>query len=223
MKQVFEYKVHRLKVPMKLDAKWSKKVWRNVAEAEIMNHMGSLPRFFPVVRVRMLYDSRNLYVIFLVKDRYVRCLTNTVNGSVWEDSCVEFFFAPDNKFPGRYFSLEVNCGGTPLMHYNIIPRKEIIDIDPSYIQRIEIAHSLPEFIDPEIKKPVSWRVEYCIPFDMLQKYSGITAPEQGREWRANFYKTAGNSSNPHYLTWTVVANPVPDFHLPQFFGNLKFT
>jgi len=57
---------------------------------------------------------------------------------------------------------------------------------------------------------------------MLRKYAKITQPKKGVTWKANFYKTSSRSTNPHYITWSEVKNPKPQFHLPQFFGNITF-
>ncbi len=222
MTSEYVYEVQRLSGPMKINATWSKKEWNRINSLEINNKMGKSPIFFPEVKSKMLYDNENLYLIFHVNDRYVRCLTNVMNGPVWEDSCIEFFFSPDNRFPERYFNLEINCGGTPLMHYNLVPGKNAVNVDISDLQLIEIAHTLPQIVDQEIQEPVEWTVEYRIPLGVLRKYSDVSVPASGMEWRANFYKIAENNSNPHFLTWTHVDNPKPDFHLPRFFGKLKF-
>jgi hypothetical protein len=207
---------------MNIDADWNKPQWQHCNAVMIENYMGSIPKFRPTVQAKMMYDDENLYIIFSVRDRYVRCITKDINGPVWEDACVEFFFSPDTSFPERYFNLEINCGGTPLMHYNIIPGEDITMLAVNDIEMIEIAHSLPRIIDPEITEPVTWTIEYRIPLVLIQKYSNITRPEPGIIWKANFYKIAENSSNPHYLTWSFVDNIEPDFHLPQFFGLLRF-
>lgn len=222
MKDQYVYKVLRLPGPMKIDGNWKKPEWQNAESLELHNYMGQAPGFQPVVQAKMMYDDENLYVIFQVNDRYVRCITNLINGPVWEDSCVEFFFSPDNDLPERYFNLEVNCGGIPLMHYNIIPGKNTRILEAGEISIIEIAHSLPQSIDPELTDPVTWTIEYRIPLILVEKYSGLTRPGPGVEWRANFYKIAENNSNPHYITWAPVVNPVPNFHLPEFFGMIKF-
>jgi hypothetical protein len=222
MGKLFMYEAVKLAGSMKIDADWSKPKWKNVPAVSISNHMGARPGFLPEVKSKVMYNTENLYVIFHVKDKFVRCVTKYINGPVWEDSCAEFFFAPDTGFPEKYFNLEVNCGGTPLMHYNIVPREKITELDPADIKKIEIAHTLPQVIDPEIKDDVEWSLEYRIPLSFLKKYSHVTTPEPGVIWKANFYKCAENNSNPHFLTWTVVRNPVPDFHLPKFFGQLKF-
>ncbi len=216
------YDVARLAGRMAIDGNWEKPGWQNAKPLALSNYMGALPAFRPVVHTKMMYDDENLYVIFRVEDQFVRCVTNMPNGPVWEDSCVEFFFSPDIYLPEKYFNLEINCGGTPLMHYNIVPRKEIIEVSVEDLSKIEIAHSMPEMVDPEIKEPVIWIVEYKIPVSILKKYSAVTNPGPEVEWKANFYKCAEKNSNPHFITWSVVKNDKPDFHLPQFFGLLKF-
>jgi hypothetical protein len=222
LKKKSVYNVARLKQPMKIDANWDKPQWANTQPVEIINYMGTIPGFKPEVQVKMMYDDENIYVIFNVKDRYVRCLTKEINGAVWRDSAVEFFFSPDPKHPLLYFNLETNCGGTPLMHYNLVPKKESKELSADDIKKTEIAHTLPQIIDPEKKDPVKWTLEYRIPLAILEKYASITRPKKGVVWKANFYKIAENSSNPHYITWSVIENDKPDFHKPEFFGKLIF-
>jgi len=217
-----EYKVVKLKQPIAIDGNWDKPQWQSVESVELIHYMGDIPRFRPIAQAKMMYDENNIYVIFKVQDRNVRCLAQEINGNVWEDAAVEFFFSPDVNYPLRYFNLETNCGGTPLMYYDIIPRKDFKILKVDEIKKIEIAHSLPEKIDPEITDLVTWTIEYRIPIEILQKYSNVTLPEKDVIWKANFYKIATNNSNPHFITWSFVDNPEPDFHLPQFYGTLKF-
>jgi len=207
---------------MSIDGDWYKQQWQNVSHIFITNFMGTVPGFHPVTQVKVIYDDNSLYVIFRVDDCYVRCREQVCNGPVSNDACVEFFFSPDNEKPQRYFNLEVNCGGTPLMRYNIIPRKEFITLEPELIKEIEIAHSLPAWVDPEITEPITWTVECRIPFTLLEKFSRVSLPKTGVNWRANFYKTAAQGTNPHWITWSLVQSSKPDFHLPAFFGALKF-
>jgi hypothetical protein len=216
------YKVSRLNGSVTVDGRWDKPQWKNIRPIEIARVMGAKPGFLPVVHAKMVYDDHNLYVIFQVQDRFVRCMTKEINGPVWEDACVEFFFSPDTREPEFYFNLEINCGGTPLMHYNTVPRKVSVHLDSEDIRNIEIAHSLPQIIDPEMTEPLTWTLEYRIPLTLLEKYAPVTRPEKGVQWKANFYKIAENNSNPHYLTWSPVENSIPDFHLPAFFGTISF-
>lgn len=218
----YEYNVPRLEQSILIDAIWDKPQWQNIESIVLNNYMGIVPEFRPYTEARMMYDDYNIYVIFKTADRYVLCENKHTNDPVWEDSCVEFFFAPDKNLPDRYFNLEINCGGTALMHYNIIPREQFKVIDVEDIEQIEIAHSLPKIVYPEVTEPVTWIIEYRIPVNVLRKNSIITHPEKGVVWKGNFYKIAENTTNPHYITWAPVNNDKPDFHLSEFFGNIRF-
>ena len=216
------YEVSRLRKPMPIDANWNKAQWKKANTLQITHYMGAVPPFKPGVEAKMMYDAENVYVIFRVQDRYVRSLVQEFNGNVSGDACVEFFFSPDSALPERYFNLEVNAGGTPLIFYVTKPWTGFNKLEADDIKQIEIAHSLPSKIDPEISEPVTWTLEYRVPLSMLRKFSNVTPPGPGTTWRANFYKTASQSSNPHWITWAYVDNPRPDFHIPRFFGTLKF-
>lgn len=221
-KMKYLYNVSRLEQSIDIDGNWDKPQWQNIEPLVINNYMGDIPDFRPHTEAKVMYDDDNIYVIFKVKDQYVLCENENINDPVWQDSCVEFFFAPDKDLPERYFNLEVNCSGIPLMKYNIVPREQFIDIEIEDIEKIEIAHSLPGTVYPEITDPVTWTIEYKIPFEMLKKYSDVTQPEKGVVWKANFYKIAVNNSNPHYITWAPIDMDQPDFHLPKFFGRIIF-
>ncbi|SHH29572.1 Carbohydrate-binding family 9 [Chryseolinea serpens] len=216
------YQVMPVRETMTMDGKWDKPVWKKVKPIRIENRMGDAPRFRPVTEAKMLYDAANVYVIFRVHDKFVKSTVTAYNGDVSGDSCVEFFFSPNSAQPGHYFNLEVNAGGTPLIFFVTKPRKEFKELPDAAIDQIEIAHSLPRVVDPERAEETTWTIEYRIPLSILKQFTDVTIPKPGVTWRANFYKTASHTSNPHYYTWSPVSNPEPDFHLPAYFGTLTF-
>jgi Carbohydrate-binding family 9 len=216
------YRPVGLKKAMTIDGNWDKDDWKSSAILRIEHPMGDMPKFTPVVEARMAYDKDNAYVIFRVQDRYVRSVVQEYNGNVSGDSCVEFFFAPDPARPLCYFNLEVNAGGTPLIFYITKPMSGLTRLIPEEISQIEIAHSLPKVVYPEIEEPVTWTIECRIPFSILEKYTPVARPAPGVQWKANFYKTGSRTSSPNYLTWSPVAFPRPNFHLPDQFGTLRF-
>jgi len=216
------YKIEKISKNITIDGKWNKPEWNHKESIAILNNNGWKADFMPKSRVKLSYDESNLYVIFRVEDKYIKCNTTYYNGPVWEDSCVEFFFSSNpNKSP-KYFNLEMNCGGTVLMAYQRIPGKDFSLIKVEDLLKMEIAHSLPELIKEEIQLPVTWTVEYRLPFHILKRYTNIATPEKGVVWKANFYKCAEKNSHPHWLSWTRINSPQPDFHLPQYFGSLEF-
>jgi hypothetical protein len=215
-----EYSVKRLKRSIKIDGNWEKSAWRKISEIPIGNYMGQIPAFKPLVKAKMMYDKDNLYLIYKVEDRHVRIQNDKFNGPVSHDACVEFFFSPDTEWPLRYFNLEINAGGTALMAFHQDGKR--VNMVEDDFKNVEIAHTLPRKVDQEISEPVTWFIEVKLPLVLLKKYSSISQPKKGVTWKANFYKTSSRSTNPHYITWSVVNNPVPQFHLPQFFGTLRF-
>jgi len=217
-----KYQVAAAGEKITIDGKWDKPAWQKVKPVKVENRMGDEPRFRPLTEAKMVYDATNVYVIFRVHDKFVKSTVTKYNGHVSGDSCVEFFFSPNSSEPGHYFNLEVNAGGTPLIFFITNPRKESVKLSDAQIDQIEIAHSLPEVVNPEIANEVTWTIEYRIPLEMLKHFTNVTMPNPGVTWRANFYKTGSDTSNPHYYTWSPVSNPVPNFHLPAYFGTLTF-
>lgn len=220
--QPMMYQVNRLAEPIAIDSNWDKPAWREVEPIELTYHMGKKPEHFPNVQAKLMYDAHAIYVIFRVEDQYVRAVAEKHQGPVCRDSCVEFFFTPGTDVKKGYFNLEMNCGGTMLFKFQVIPRQST-DIEPADVERVEVAHSLPRIVEPEITAPTVWTAEYRLPTDMLAKYMPeATRPAPGVTWRANFFKCADRTSHPHWLTWSFVDRPKPDFHVPEYFGTIKF-
>lgn len=215
-------KVPKLARVPKIDGDWHKYPWRDMEPELLGNYMGEMPDHRPRAEVKIAYDDHALYLIFRVADRYVRAVAKNHQDPVCGDSCVEFFFSPGPDVADGYFNLEVNCGGTMLFHFQKVPRQNPIALPASEYDKVEIGHSLPQLVDPEIETPLSWTVEYRLPLDILASYCYLTRPAPGVTWRANFCKCADNSSHPHWLTWSLLDYPRPNFHLPQFFGLLEF-
>ena len=217
-----KYKVQKLISPPEVNAKWDKLPWSEIEPILIQNYMGNKPDHFPFTQVKMAYDDSAVYVIFRVEDRYVKAVQTKNQDPVCTDSCVEFFFIPGGNIEDGYFNLEMNCGGVMLFQHQMTPQSEKVSISDDDIKKIEVAHTLPKIVEPEIEEKTTWVVEYRIPFLILDKYVTSSNPQSNSVWRANFYKCADKTSHPHWLTWAPVYFPSPRFHLPQFFGILEF-
>lgn len=198
------------------------KPWDVIKPETLANHMGEPPVHRPVTRFKVAYGKDALNVIFQVEDRYVKAVADRYQGPVYQDSCVEFFFSPGPTVTHGYFNLEINCCGKALFEYHSARSEEFIKIPEDAFEEISVASSLKGPIDPEIKDSVTWSVAYRLPYDILKPYTDVTVPCPGAEWRGNFYKCADKTSHPHWLTWAPVHFPKPRFHLPEYFGFLKF-
>jgi len=184
--------------------------------------MGKPPEHFPGTEVKLTYSERAIHVIFRVEDRYVRAVARQHQDPVCRDSCVEFFFTPDEDITQGYFNIEMNCGGIMLFHYQPEPRIGQVVIPREQCEKMPIAHTLPRRIEPEMPGPVTWLVEYTLPLNLLMAYRKMTPPAPGVIWRGNFYKCGDRTPHPHWLTWAPVTAPKPDFHRPECFGRLVF-
>jgi hypothetical protein len=216
------HKVTRLPELMEIDGNWDKPAWKKVTPLVINHHMGEEPAHRPLVEAKLAWDDDSLYIIFHVEDRYVRAVAKKYQDPVYKDSCVEFFFTPGSDLGLSYFGLEINCGGTMLFWW--YPEgKEAIPVAAEEGDRVEIGHSMSKTVDPEIDEPTTWTVEYRLPFAVVKKYCfGARNPAPDVIWRANFYKCADATSHPHWLTWSFIDHPTPQFHLPRYFGTLVF-
>ena len=201
---------------------WHSPPWQDMSAAPIDNYMGKLPDHFPKTEVKIAWGSDAIWVMFRVEDRYIRSVAQRHQESVCGDSCVEFFFTPGTDEATGYFNLEMNCGGTMLFHFHPAGQKDGIELAIVDCDNIKTVHSMPRIVDPEIEGPSIWTVQYSVPLSILHKFCKVTVPSPGVIWRANFYKCADKTSHPHWLTWSPVDFPVPNFHLPQSFGRLVF-
>lgn len=216
------YQVSRLQERPEINAVWDKAPWSGIESLQLTHYMGEKPEHIPFVEAKIAYDNLAIYVIFRVEDRYVKAVHNNHQDPVYTDSCVEFFFSPKENSDEGYFNLEMNCGGTMLFHHQTEPRTNQVHIAAEDIEQVEVAHSLPQIVDPEIEEDTTWFVEYRIPFSVLANYRDFPVPENGTLWRANLYKCADATSHPHWLTWAFIDLPSPNFHQPDYFGFLEF-
>ena len=201
---------------------FSKKPWADIPAEELMHHMGEDPVHRPLTRFKIAYSPGSINLIFQVSDHYVRAVAGHYQGPVYQDSCVEFFFSPGPSVDRGYFNLEINCCGTALFEFHPAGTGECLKIPEKAFQKITIVPSLEGPVEPEIQRPLAWSVACRLPIDILRPYSDVTLPSPGACWRANFYKCADKTSRPHWLTWAPVHFPTPRFHLPEYFGLLKF-
>ena len=202
---------------------WSGPRWRGVPSLTIDNAMGEPPVHRPRTQVKIAYDETALRVIFRVEDRYVRSRVTSYQGPVCTDSCVELFFTPGPDVAGGYFNIEANCGGALLFMHQKARGVECVPLSEADGVALALTHTLPAVVEPEIAEPTEWLIEYRVPYAVLSGYARVTTPAPGVRWRANLYKCADQSSHPHWLTWSPVDWPRPDFHRPEFFGTLAFS
>ena len=168
--------------------------------------------YAPEVSFKMACSDKAIAILFEVKEDYVRAAAMENNGPVWQDSCVEFFvMGPDGE---HYTNFEMNCAGTMLAARRT-SRHDPSQFTPEQFAQVRRITSLPhEPIDSKGECQSWWAME-VIPFEAFG-YS-----EKPETLRANLYKCGDKCDKPHFLSWSPIDLPSPDFHCPDFFGTIE--
>ena len=169
--------------------------------------------YAPICAGRIARTEGSLVVDFRVSGLDLRAENKEDNGSQWEDSCVEFFVEdPDGSV---YYNFEINalgkvlsCIGPDRNHRTPRPEEEM-----KAIARFSSVNK----VDAEKGGLQNWRACIIIPFELIC----IDPENPPRQIRANFYKCGDKTAHPHYVSWSPIDTPQPDFHRPEFFGELR--
>ena len=169
----------------------------------------------PIVAFDVARGDKHLFISFFVRGSYIRAVNNEYNSHVYQDSCVEFFA----KIPGdsEYYNFEFNCIGTALSSKRK-SRTESNHYSNEQMARIKTWSSLGNEPFEEKEGIHSWQVVVAIPFDMM----GVDSNNMPEMINANFYKCGDKTSIPHYVSWNKIETENPNFHRPEFFGELYF-
>lgn len=170
----------------------------------------------PKVEFRIGHTDDEIWLKYYISEKYIRAMEAKTNGSVHYDSCVEFFISFDHL---NYYNFEFNCIGTKLVAYGS-ERNDRINIDPKVLEVIRINSSLGDQPFAEKEGQFKWELIVIIPVSCFI-YSNLKTLDEVKA-TANFYKCGDATSVPHFLSWNPVHTEHPDYHRPEFFGQLYF-
>ncbi len=170
----------------------------------------------PQCQVAVAYNNSNLYVHFIATDDSLRAVHTQPLSPVAQDSCVEVFLS----VPGspEYWNFEFNCIGTVNASHRV-ERPNAVRLTPAEIGTIGRYASLGTNAFEEKEGRATWELTVSIPLNLI----GLDATKTPTAIKANFYKCAGKTRYPHYLSWSPIAADRPNFHCPEFFGNVTFS
>lgn len=157
--------------------------------------------------------ASHLAVMFHVRGLDLRATQIEDNGRSWEDSCCEFFVT--DPYDGTYYNFELTCIGS-LLSSKRKSRLDSVLREKEDVARV-IRHSSLAHEETEISDRIfSWTVAMLIPYDLI----GIDRDNVPVSVRGNFYKCGDLTAHPHFLSWNPIGTPKPDFHRPEYFGEL---
>lgn len=178
----------------------------------------------PDVKFAIAYTPEEIYVQYIVTEDDIKAVYGQDTASApYKDSCVEFFCIPGEG--GEYYNLELNCIGKGTFAGGV-KRTERTKYGQDVLDQIRRESTLgSEAFGIKTKadnngEPYTWKVTAAIPVK-LYALSNV-APLKGRTIKANFYKCGDDMPKRHYLSWNPIGTEKPNFHTPDYFGNLKF-
>ncbi|MFD3000129.1 carbohydrate-binding family 9-like protein [Pontibacter toksunensis] len=181
----------------------------------IGHHLWPASAAKPDVKFSIAHHSDCIFLKYYVTESTLRAVCLQPNDPVYQDSCVEFFIS----FEGDegYYNLEFNCIGTCLMGYGADRHnRQLLPAD--VITRIKHLAVIQSASPSSASVLFSWQLTLMIPTEVFSSISSL----QGASAKANFYKCGDELPEPHFLAWSEIEAPAPDFHLPEFFGQLDF-
>jgi hypothetical protein len=191
--------------------------WQDIEEIIIDEYLWMQNNYKPRVVVKSCYSTKYIYLNFLVNEDKVTIRFLNCGDPVFKDSCVEFFLNLFHKEREEYFNIELNAIGTIKMGFGILRKR-------SYLTKDELVEMK---IITTIKKPVighhgydTWQLFCAVPINLFEKY--YQKRFKGEDAIGNFYKCGDETEFKHYGVWNHIDNFTPNFHLPQFFGQIYF-
>ena len=170
----------------------------------------------PITLFNIARSKDSIFIKFNVRGSMVRAIYSNDQEPVNEDSCVEFFCqVPGND---KYMNFEFNCIGTCKASKRVSRNKDVTPFSKEELSMIKRYPSMGHRAFNEMEGMFDWELTVKIPLRIM----GIDPNKLPEKISGNFYKCADGTDSPHFVTWSPVQTEKPDFHRPEFFGELIF-
>lgn len=161
----------------------------------------------PKTTFTLAHTDEMLYVRYEVKGEVPLATKTNDLEIVNEDACVEIFIGDaDNT---HYWNFEFNPTGVCNASHRKERKVDVVRLNPEQLASIQrygkqlcAAH---------------WILLVGIPLSLIDLDLSC---ERAR--RANLYKCGDKTAMKHYASWNAIDAPVPAFHLPEYFGEIRF-
>jgi len=161
----------------------------------------------PVTNFYMLYDENGIGMKFFTNETNPVGNAVGMNTDVYTDSCVEIFLNANPKATDKYLNFELSVTG--YMHLGLGSGR--FDRELQYID-----FSMLKIETRILEENKGWEAKFYIPFSLLKEYY----PEISSVWSGNFQKLCEDTDVPHLGCWNLIGTEKPDFHRPEFFGEI---
>ena len=115
-------------------------------------------------------------------------------------------------------NFETNCIGAMVGSRRKGREEDVRPFSPDEMGQIKRHCTFPREAFEEKDGLFEWKVELAIPLQLIFREKAPVFPQK---LRVNFYKCADKTKKPHYVSWQPIKLPTPNFHCPQFFGEIE--
>ncbi len=162
---------------------------------------------------QICYNEEGIQVHLWSENDDVRAVEKGPLGAPYEDSCLEFFFAP-MEGDIRYFNIEFNSN---LCLYLGLGR--CMEDHTRFIHEAEGV----ELLSPKASlTETGWEIHYTVPYKFIRRFFPDFEITAGKRIRANCFKCADLTTPANYLSWNPVEPEPFSFHKPECFGLMEF-
>jgi hypothetical protein len=170
----------------------------------------------PITLFNIARSNNSIFIKYSVRGSMLRAIYSNDLEPVNEDSCVEFFCKlPDSD---NYMNFEFNCIGTCNASKRKSKTEGVVRYTLDELAQIKRYPSIGRRAFNEMEGMFEWELTVKIPFTLM----GIDPNNLPKKLLGNFYKCADGTDSPHYVSWSPIKTEKPNFHCPEFFGELIF-
>lgn len=158
--------------------------------------------------VRLLWTSESLFLQFCARFREITIFPDAEpsgrRDQLWDRDVAEVFLQPDPSHLRRYREFEVSPNGF------------WIDLDIAPGEKHDLKSGLRRRVVLNEAAKI-WVAELALPMKCL-----VDRFDPAATWRVNFYRVEGAAEPRFYSAWQPTRTAVPNFHVPEGFGELVF-
>lgn len=164
----------------------------------------------PETTVELSYDDDGFEVHFMTNETSLRMTETKNNTDIYCDSCMELYaqFVPESDL--SYINFEINpnaavfCSKSTCRENSKLIESDIID---TFGARTKVGDA-------------GWEAWINIPINFIKKEFPSYEHKNGAAIKANFYKCGDKTGHIHFGCWKNIRWSEPDFHRPEFFGEI---
>ena len=178
------------------------------------------PDQYPYKPITYFFTGRSADAVFIkysVKGSMLKAVYTKDHSPVHEDSCVEFFCMPEGA--DKYTNFEFNCIGTCSASSRKGRSEDVVPFPAEDMASILRYPSMGHRAFKEMEGMFEWELTVKIPLKLMN----LDPDNLPEKIRGNFYKCADDTDSMHFLSWAPINTESPDFHRPEYFGELYFT